>query len=100
MKSLEKHGCYDGWFDRAIPRSRLTNSMPSYEPFDLSQNGEMKVRREVSLHQRVARRWIEAADYFHFPGVMTFNSIADLNGPLGQALGVVLQRLNRLLWVK
>ena len=72
VQSLDSAGCYDGWFDRTLPRTRLLSTGPEVtevpEPFDLSSDGYNK-----------ARLWLEPADYFHFPGLMHFNSLADLH---------------------
>ena len=77
VKSLDTLSCYDGWFDRTVPRTRLLLSadldvtreakLQVPEPFDLSNDGFRK-----------ARTWLDSSDYFHFPGVMHFKSIPDL----------------------
>ena len=69
LLNLDEEGVYDGWFDRTIPRVLLRQGADDDDlaPFDLSSNGLQKVRR-----------WTASADYFHFPGVMTFNGLADL----------------------
>ena len=49
VRSLDTAQCYDGWFDRRLPRTRLTepsaeSESPLPEPFDLSDGGYEKVR--------------------------------------------------------
>ncbi|CAJ1428397.1 unnamed protein product [Effrenium voratum] len=67
LKSMESSDCYDGWFERHISRTRLGVELDLPEPFNLSEDGFNKVRT-----------WMEPADYFHFPAVMTFKGAADL----------------------
>ncbi|CAE7586742.1 DIP13 [Symbiodinium sp. KB8] len=73
LHDMEESGVYDGWFSRAIPRVRLRLKAEDdpLPPFDLGSNGLQKVLK-----------WTAAADYFHFPGVMTFNGLADLTSKL------------------
>eukprot|EP00439_Symbiodinium_sp_Y106_P024274 s5793_g2.t4 len=73
LHDMEESGVYDGWFSRAIPRIRLrpADDDDPLPPFDLGSNGLQKVLK-----------WTAAADYFHFPGVMTFNGLADLTSKL------------------
>ena len=69
LTSLDDDEVYDGWFDRTIPRVRIGGRADedSLPPFDLRTDGLQKVRK-----------WAASADYFHFPGIMTFNGMADL----------------------
>ena len=94
VQSLDSAGCYDGWFDRTLPRTRLLLStrtevteVPEPEPFDLSSDGYNK-----------ARVWLEPADFFHFPGLMHFNSIADLHSKVAsEALEASLLEARRVM---
>ena len=93
VQSLDSAGTYDGWFDRTLPRTRLMLSgteaeVPELlEPFDLSSDGYNK-----------ARLWLEPADYFHFPGLMHFNSIADLHRKVAtEALEASLLEARRVM---
>ncbi|CAK9111889.1 13 kDa deflagellation-inducible protein [Durusdinium trenchii] len=76
VRSLDTAQCYDGWFDRRLPRTRLTepsaeSESPLPEPFDLSDGGYEKVRT-----------WLAPADYFAFPGITIFQSLAQLHASL------------------
>ncbi|CAE7369592.1 DIP13 [Symbiodinium natans] len=73
VSSLDTEEVYDGWFDRAIPRTRLRvgASDDGLAPFNLSSNGMQKIIK-----------WTASADYFHFPGVIMFNGLADLQRQL------------------
>eukprot|EP00928_Gymnodinium_smaydae_P009670 TRINITY_DN13619_c0_g4_i1.p1 TRINITY_DN13619_c0_g4~~TRINITY_DN13619_c0_g4_i1.p1 ORF type:complete len:603 (+),score=93.11 TRINITY_DN13619_c0_g4_i1:59-1867(+) len=74
----DSRATYDGWFDRNLPHVRLgapsRSSTPAPEPFDLDADGEAKV-----LH------WARFADYYHFPGVLTFAGVAELVEALSNA---------------
>ena len=92
VQSLDSAGTYHGWFDRTLPRTRLMLSTVTevpelLEPFDLSSDGYNK-----------ARLWLEPADYFHFPGLMHFNSIADLHRRVtSEALDASLLEARRVM---
>ncbi|CAE7377523.1 DIP13 [Symbiodinium natans] len=71
LKNPRDGATYHGWFEKDIPRVMLSRSSPHHagmpEPFNLDVDGEAKVKY-----------WLRLAEYYHFPGVQVFHSLAGL----------------------